>query len=206
MEGILLAILLGWAGGYRFYKKQYLLGVIYLLSCGLCGVGWIIDIFCSISNSQKMDRQNQTMRNYSTGNNLRTYRVKQSDLLSGFEKVNVSTSYEPIQEGIKTLRLPNPNNTEHPYIIDIKNKDVIFKEMEYRNEGGLECFQIYISNHHIGTLFDSGDNLNRMYIQALIQGKVDAVHIEIDPQPKYNGQNLDFDYKTNMWMHISREG
>ena len=26
MQGIIIALLLGWAGGYRFYKKQYGLG------------------------------------------------------------------------------------------------------------------------------------------------------------------------------------
>lgn len=30
---IILAICLGWAGGHRFYSKQYLLGAVYLLFC-----------------------------------------------------------------------------------------------------------------------------------------------------------------------------
>lgn len=30
---ILLALCMGWAGGHRFYTKQYALGVIYLLFC-----------------------------------------------------------------------------------------------------------------------------------------------------------------------------
>lgn len=44
MTGLLIAIILGWAGGYRFYKKQYLLALIYLFTFGLCGIGWIVDI------------------------------------------------------------------------------------------------------------------------------------------------------------------
>lgn len=43
-KGLLFAILLGWCGGYRFYRKQIGLGVLYLFTFGLCGVGWIIDI------------------------------------------------------------------------------------------------------------------------------------------------------------------
>lgn len=44
MVGLLIAIFLGWCGGYRFYKKQILFGVVYLFTFGLFGIGWIIDI------------------------------------------------------------------------------------------------------------------------------------------------------------------
>lgn len=56
MTGILMAVLLGWAGGYRFYKKQTGLGIFYLLTGGGFGIGWIIDIVVSIkeySDSKK---------------------------------------------------------------------------------------------------------------------------------------------------------
>lgn len=48
MSGLLIAIFLGCFGGYRFYKKQYVLGVIYLLTFGLFGIGWMVDIFLAI--------------------------------------------------------------------------------------------------------------------------------------------------------------
>lgn len=48
MTGLLLAILLGPFGGYRFYKKQYVLGVVYLLTFGLFFIGWFVDIFVAI--------------------------------------------------------------------------------------------------------------------------------------------------------------
>ena len=44
MKGILIAVFGGMFGGYRFYKKQYLMGVLYLCTAGLYFVGWIIDI------------------------------------------------------------------------------------------------------------------------------------------------------------------
>lgn len=50
MSGLLIAIFLGWLGGYRFYKKQPGLGVIYLLTGGLFGIGWIIDIITAAKN------------------------------------------------------------------------------------------------------------------------------------------------------------
>lgn len=48
MKGLLIAIFLGWCGGYRFYKKQTVLGVVYLLTAGIFGIGWIIDIFSAV--------------------------------------------------------------------------------------------------------------------------------------------------------------
>lgn len=48
MTGILLAVLLGWAGGFRFYKKQYGAGFLYLFTGGLGAVGWIVDIIIAI--------------------------------------------------------------------------------------------------------------------------------------------------------------
>lgn len=39
-----LAIFWGWSGAYRFYKKQYALGFIYLCTLGICFIGWIVDI------------------------------------------------------------------------------------------------------------------------------------------------------------------
>lgn len=48
MSGLLIAIFLGWAGGYRFYKKQPVLGVVYLLTFGIMGVGWIIDVIMAL--------------------------------------------------------------------------------------------------------------------------------------------------------------
>lgn len=54
MTGVLIAIFLGWAGGYRFYKKQTVLGIVYLLTGGLCGIGWIVDICLSIREMMKL--------------------------------------------------------------------------------------------------------------------------------------------------------
>lgn len=48
MTGLLIAIFLGPFGGYRFYKRQYLLGVVYLLTFGLFFIGWFVDIYVSI--------------------------------------------------------------------------------------------------------------------------------------------------------------
>ncbi len=55
---VIIAIFLGWLGGYRFYKKQYVLGIIYLFTCGLFGIGWIVDIIQSCRPIKNTDQQN----------------------------------------------------------------------------------------------------------------------------------------------------
>ena len=56
MTGIMLAVFLGWAGGYRFYKGQTKMGIIYLFTCGLFGIGWIIDVITAIKEQEKHNR------------------------------------------------------------------------------------------------------------------------------------------------------
>lgn len=201
MVGIIIAVALGWAGGYRFYKKQIGLGVLYLFTCGLFGIGWIIDIVKAVNEYKR-----PAAVSHAPSKTLRTYRVKQAPLSEGFEKLNTSTNYDPIQEGIKTLRKPNPKYKEgskaHPYIIDIGSDDLVFKEIEYRAVDGLECFQVFARNHHICTIFDEDTSPNRRYMQAMIQGKVDGVYIKFKPQLVTDGVNTDYNYKADLFMHM----
>ena len=51
-KGVMFAVFLGWCGGYRFYKKQYGLGFLYLFTCGLFCIGWFVDIVVSLSSTK----------------------------------------------------------------------------------------------------------------------------------------------------------
>ncbi|WP_253200658.1 TM2 domain-containing protein [Clostridium sp. CF012] len=43
MMALLLCIFLGWLGGHKFYEGKTLMGIIYLFTFGLVGIGIIID-------------------------------------------------------------------------------------------------------------------------------------------------------------------
>lgn len=38
-----LCLLLGWLGAHKFYAGRPGMGILYLLTFGLCGIGWIVD-------------------------------------------------------------------------------------------------------------------------------------------------------------------
>ena len=42
---VVLCLTLGWAGAHHFYLKRNTFGIIYLLSFGLFGIGWLYDLF-----------------------------------------------------------------------------------------------------------------------------------------------------------------
>lgn len=42
---LLLCVVLGYYGGHKFYEGKIIMGLIYLFTQGLFGIGWIVDIF-----------------------------------------------------------------------------------------------------------------------------------------------------------------
>jgi len=50
---LLLCIFLGMLGVHRFYVGKIGTGILYLLTGGLCGIGWIIDIVLIAAGSFK---------------------------------------------------------------------------------------------------------------------------------------------------------
>lgn len=61
MFGLIMAIFLGWAGGYQFYKNRTGMGILYLFTCGLCGVGWVLDIISAVKEYKNPKNKNSGM-------------------------------------------------------------------------------------------------------------------------------------------------
>lgn len=62
---LILTICFGYFGIYRLLKGQIGLFLLYLFTCGLFGIGWIIDIICAIGDlaSAKSDVQSRQINN-----------------------------------------------------------------------------------------------------------------------------------------------
>lgn len=52
---LIICIFLGVIGGHKFYKYNIKIGVLYLFTGGLLGIGWIIDIIKLINNLIKIE-------------------------------------------------------------------------------------------------------------------------------------------------------
>jgi len=50
---LLLCIFLGYFGAHKFYVGKTGMGFVYLLTAGLFGIGWLVDIFLIASGSFK---------------------------------------------------------------------------------------------------------------------------------------------------------
>ena len=97
--GLLFAIFLGWCGGYRFYKKQFLLGIIYLFTFGLFGIGWIVDIILSAINCVS-DNSTLIVTVPSSGVLVATLNTK----VVGVTFPTTQGPYETRQEALESIR------------------------------------------------------------------------------------------------------
>ena len=44
VTALLLCIFLGWCGAHKFYEGKKGLGILYIFTFGLWGIGWLVDI------------------------------------------------------------------------------------------------------------------------------------------------------------------
>ena len=69
MTELIICILLGWLGIHKFIEGKTKLGLVYLFTCGLFGIGWLIDIIICLNkviSSKNRYNVNNTIQNYNT--------------------------------------------------------------------------------------------------------------------------------------------
>lgn len=97
MGNFFLTLWLGWLGIHRFIKKDYKMGLVYLFTFGIFGIGWIIDVIKSIIDVMKKYKQYQNpgniISNSSNANTTKpiTKKLKKENII---EKLNTGESYQ----------------------------------------------------------------------------------------------------------------
>jgi len=65
-KALLLAVFFGWLGVHRYYMGFYVTGVLYMLSFGLFGIGWALDVIRILFLSTISEKE----RPYNTGDDF----------------------------------------------------------------------------------------------------------------------------------------
>lgn len=55
---LLLCIFFGWLGVHKFYEGKVFMGILYLFTIGLFGIGWLVDIIILVSKSNPYQVKN----------------------------------------------------------------------------------------------------------------------------------------------------
>lgn len=64
MINLLVTIFLGWLGVHKFIERKTGLGVVYLLTGGLFGIGWLIDVIIAFIKYTESTKSNTLPSNY----------------------------------------------------------------------------------------------------------------------------------------------
>lgn len=90
MNDFIITLLFGWLGVHKFMQKKYALGVLYLCTLGLFGIGWLIDTitaFTKMTNGKQQTTQQQKSNVFSGGG----VRASGKQLIKSFDTVIVGT-------------------------------------------------------------------------------------------------------------------
>jgi TM2 domain-containing membrane protein YozV len=93
MTAYLLWFFLGWCSAHKFYLEKVGVGILYLLTGQLFGIGWVIDLF---TLGSQVDTYN-LLHGGSTGGGMQTQNVV----------VNVTTAAVPQQSNSEDIQKQN---------------------------------------------------------------------------------------------------
>lgn len=137
---LILTIFFGWFGYYRLSKNQIGLFVLWLLTCGLFGIGWIIDIIFALIDYLNVPSYKKTSAPVVASNTaiagvdysrLELYRTY--DYVELFCKGDIPTEFENIQIGEKVDLQEDENNIHDSETIEVYTKNYNFVGYMYNN-------------------------------------------------------------------------
>lgn len=165
MTEFIITLFLGWAGVHKFMEKKNKIGLVYLLTFGIFGIGWVIDIFKALSklnNSHSQPKEKEciwVVGEYYRHNDICSvvsgnplYNLPDADFVKKVEpdkriyrykyrKTNGQLVPEPTNQHDKNAIKVIVENTHIGYIpseqcIDLKKRINQIKEVEIHIGGG----------------------------------------------------------------------
>lgn len=89
VKDFIITLLFGWLGVHKFIQKKYVLGILYLFTFGLFGIGWFIDII--ISFARMLNGEQQTPATQETNIFSDECEASSKRLIKSFDTVIVGT-------------------------------------------------------------------------------------------------------------------
>jgi len=92
-----LCLFFGWLGVHRYYERKYVTGVLYTLTLGVLGIGWVFDICSIFTRPLSVEKTGQYIIYLNAVNKLRqngyefTDDERQWNEISDFVKKNSTT-------------------------------------------------------------------------------------------------------------------
>ncbi|MBQ0089984.1 MAG: NINE protein [Prevotellaceae bacterium] len=129
MTDLLVTIFLGWLGIHKFIQGKPKMGVLYMFTGGLCGIGWIVDIIIAAS------KLSQKPKTYKTSNNGK---------LDYFPIAGISYRTDDVKT---IMKKGNPNYSDFVYRI---KEDYVILRPEPSNPHDSNAIAIYMNDVKIG--------------------------------------------------------
>lgn len=166
MGDLFITIFLGWAGVHKFIKKQTGMGILYLLTFGLFGIGWIIDIVKEIADLNLVSASSvNSSHNTELTSNIES---KSLQLVFSNDFMIVGAQYECRK---------NKHKMRHAVIAKMKpNMQVNIEKYSYK---GSPAYMIVDPKTHLdlGVLSQgAADWISRDYPNAKIEGILTERH------------------------------
>lgn len=142
---LILTVLFGWFGYYRLSKNQIGLFVLWLLTCGLFGIGWIVDIIFALIdylNAPKITNITQKA-NFDQNNNNQLlkastippncYLYKKYDNVELFCEGDKETDFKEIKIGETIRFMQDEYNIHDSETVEVYNSEYEFAGYMYNN-------------------------------------------------------------------------
>lgn len=141
MSKFLVTLFLGWAGVHKFMEKKTGMGVLYLCTFGLFGIGWLIDIIISARNLKQFDVKPVSQYVNTTAQVAGTYYKKNeiSSIMSGNRMYSLPNDVfiQKVEEGKRVYRFKYRRTTA-------------FLIPEPTNPHDSNAIKVMIDNVHVG--------------------------------------------------------
>lgn len=134
MVNFLFVLFLGWSGAHKFAQGKVGMGLLYLFTGGLFGIGWLYDIIIALTNISKPNTQKKTFNNQKIT----------SELPTSFSISGMSYRKDDIKSIMKT------NSPKYSDYVYRRKEDFVQLVPEPQNPHDHNAIKVMMNGVHIG--------------------------------------------------------